>query len=248
MSGQPTERGGRWPLDRLKPVVEALVFASGDPLPARRITELVGATAAEVAAALEAIAAELDGRGIRLVEVAGGWQLRTAPEHHRVVKQLFKERPQRLTRASLETLAMIAYRQPMTKAEIESIRGVDCSGVLESLGERRLVRIAGRRDGPGRPLLYATTAEFLELFGLKDLRAMPTLPELGEELERMAEDSGFSTTGGAEAGVIPLEEGDSGEAQERPTPDQEPETDAAKETDPAAEAGPDPSEEGRTQR
>ena len=206
-------KGGRWPVDRLQPIVEALVFASGEPLAAREIAELVaGCTAAEATATLEVLAKGLEGRGVRLVEVAGGWQLRTAPEHHQVVRQLFKERPYRLTRAATETLTIIAYRQPVTKAEIEAVRGVDSSGVLENLVEKRLARIAGRRDGPGRPLLYATTPEFLELFGLKDLRALPTLAELGDDFERMAEQSEVAQAGGTEQGILPVdaEDGEEG--------------------------------------
>ncbi len=207
MAKQNTEGGGRWPVDRLKPIVEALVFAAADPLSVKAMGEILeGTTAAEIKAALTALQKDLQGgRGVRLSEVAGGWQLRTAPEHYRVVKRLFRERPYRLTRAATETLAIVAYRQPVTKAEVESIRGVDASGVLESLLERRLLRIAGRRDGPGRPLLYATTGEFLELFGLKDLNSLPTLGELGDEFETMADEGDFLEAGGDGHGVLPLE-------------------------------------------
>jgi len=204
--------GGRWPVDRLKPVLEALIFAAGDPLAVRKICEIVGgATRPEVLAALEQIQADCKDRGFRLVQVAGGWQFRTAPQHHAVVKQLFKEKPHRLTRAAFETLAVVAYRQPATRAEIESIRGVDCSGVLENLVERRLLRIAGRREVPGRPLVYATTTEFLELFELKDLRALPTLPELGEEFENLAARSSFEEGEERDAPIVPVEEGDLGD-------------------------------------
>jgi segregation and condensation protein B len=197
------------------PIVEALLFAAADPLPARTIVEIVeGSTRAEVDAALAAIAEGCCGRGLRLLEVAGGWQFRTAPEYHKMVKKLFKERPYRLTRAATETVAIVAYRQPVTKAEVESIRGVDCSGVLESLVERRLLRIAGRRDAPGRPLIYATTREFLEMFGLKDLRALPTLAELGDDMAAMAASSGFDATGGPEAGeVVEGDEGREGDGE-----------------------------------
>ena len=225
-------KGGRWPVDRLQPIVEALVFASGDPIAARVIAELVeGCTAAEATAALESIQEMLAGRGIRVVEVAGGWQLRTAPEHHRVVRQLFKDRPYRLTRAATETLTIIAYRQPVTKADIESVRGVDSSGVLESLVEKRLARIAGRRDGPGRPLLYATTPEFLQLFGLKDLKALPTLAELGDDFERMAEQAEFAHAGGTEQGILPV--ADEGQPE---NPDAETEQAPAGQPGPAEDA------------
>ncbi len=218
----PEAAGGRWPVDRLLPVLEALLFAAADPLSTRKICEVVdGVTSREVRAALGRLESDCKRRGIRLVEVAGGWQLRTAPEHHGYVKQLFRERPFRLTRASLETLAVIAYRQPVTRAEIEAIRGVDSSGVLEGLVERRLVRIAGRRDVPGRPLVYATTPRFLEVFGLKDLKSLPTLGEISEDLSNMAEQAGFAGERGVEqAAILPLEAGEDeateGEQTERP--------------------------------
>lgn len=206
--------GGRWPVDRLLPVLEALLFAAADPLPVRKVCEIVdGATSREVRAALERIERDCRSRGIRLVEVAGGWQLRTAPEHHAYVRRLFRERPFRLTRASLETLAVVAYRQPVTRAEIEAIRGVDSSAVLEGLVERRLIRIAGRRDVPGRPLVYATTSRFLEVFGLKDLKSLPTLGEISEDLSKMAEQAGFAGGRKEEARVLPLEAEEDGAAQ-----------------------------------
>jgi segregation and condensation protein B len=141
-----------------------------------------------------------------LVEVAGGWQFRTAPEHHAPVRVLFKEKPLRLTRASIETLAIIAYKQPVTRLEIEAVRGVDSSGVLESLVERRVVRIAGRRDVPGRPLVYTTTPLFLEVFGLKDMKSLPTLAELGDDLGALAERSEFAQVGDPNAAILPLED------------------------------------------
>jgi len=210
-AGEPgDETGGLWPVDRLRPVVEALLFASGDPLSAKRICELIdGPTPEEALAALADLGTELRTRGIRLVEVAGGWQLRTAPEHHAVVKRLFKQRPQRLTRAAVETLAIVAYRQPCTRSDIEAIRGVDCGAVLETLVERRLLRIQGRRDVPGRPLVYGTTKDFLEVFGLKDLKSLPTLAELGDDIRDLADKGAFYESDGAEADILPLEEHDS---------------------------------------
>ena len=205
---------GVWPVDRLGPVVEAILFASGDPLPARRIADIVeGATVEEVKASLAELATDHLTRGTRLVEVAGGWQMRTAPEHQRYVRKLFRERPHRLTRAATETVAIVAYKQPVTRQEIEAVRGVDTGGVLESLVERRLVKVVGRKDVPGRPLVYATTQEFLELFGLKSIRELPTLPELGHEFERMSEQGGFHET--EEAEILPLEEGDAAAEEPR---------------------------------
>ncbi len=200
---------GTWPVDRLRPVIEALVFAAGDPLPAKKMVEFVeGATIDEVKATLAELATEYLTRGIRLIEVAGGWQLRTAPEHQRYVRKLFRERPQRLTRAATETIAIVAYKQPVTRQEIETVRGVDSGGVLESLVEKRLAKVIGRKDVPGRPLVYATTQEFLELFGLRNIRELPTLPELGSDFERMSEQGGF--TENEPGDILPLDSADTG--------------------------------------
>jgi segregation and condensation protein B len=199
--------GGRWPVERLKPVLEAMIFAVADPLSTKKVCDaLGGVTAAEVKAAAAVLQSDYAERGIRLVEVAGGWQFRTAPEHHAPVRVLFKDKPLRLTRASIETLAIVAYKQPVTRAEIELVRGVDSSGVLEGLVERRVVRIAGRRDVPGRPLVYATTPLFLEVFGLKDMRSLPTLAELGDDIGALAERSEFAEVGDADAAILPLED------------------------------------------
>ncbi len=209
----PVETTGVWPVERLRPLVEALVFAAGDPLPAKKMVEFIeGSTIEEVKATLAELATEYLTRGTRLVEVAGGWQMRTAPEHQRYVRKLFRERPHRLTRAATETVAIVAYKQPVTRQEVEVVRGVDTGGVLESLVEKRLVKVVGRKDVPGRPLVYATTQDFLELFGLKSIRELPTLPELGHEFERMSEQGGFHES--EEAEILPLEEGDDGRDQE----------------------------------
>ena len=206
--GQGDEaKGGLWSVERLRPLIEALLFAAGDPLPAKKMVEFLdGATLEEVRATLAELSTEYLTRGVRVIEVAGGWQMRTAPEHQRYVRKLFRERPQRLTRAATETIAIVAYKQPVTRQEIEAVRGVDTGGVLESLVERRLARVVGRKDVPGRPLVYATTQEFLELFGLRSIRELPTLPELGSEFERMSEQGGFSES--QDAQILPLEDDD----------------------------------------
>jgi segregation and condensation protein B len=169
-------------------VIESMLLASGAPVPLARLVEVLdGPDRREVAAALRALGAsyEQQGRGLRLVYVAGGYQLRSAPEHARWVRRLLGGRPPRLSRPLLETLAIVAYRQPCTRPEIESIRGVDADAVLASLVERRLIRILGRKDAPGRPILYGTTKEFLEVFDLPDLQALPPLRELGEGAEAL---------------------------------------------------------------
>lgn len=170
-------------------VLESVLFAAGEPLPLRRLVEILdGPPAAKVEAALELLRQEYRPgvRGIHLVEVAGGYQFRTARENASWVQALFAEKPARLSRATLETLAIVAYKQPVTKAEIEAIRGVDADGPLQTLLQRGLIRVAGRKETVGRPLLYATTPEFLETFGLKSLNELPPLPE-GSELPAGAE-------------------------------------------------------------
>ncbi len=125
--------------------------------------------------------------GIVLHEVSGGWQLRTDPGSAEYVRRFLKVKPQRLTRAAVETLAIIAYRQPVTRPEIEDIRGVDCGAVLKALLDRKLIKILGKKEEVGRPILYGTTTEFLEFFALKDLSALPTLREFHELTEEHQE-------------------------------------------------------------
>ncbi len=169
--------------DQLKSILESLLFASEGPVELARLGEVIeGVERKEIAAALAEMQGEYDaaGRGFRLVEVANGFQMRTARENADWVKKLYRDRPARMTRATLETLAIIAYKQPMTRAEIEAIRGVDVDGVVATLLDRRLIRIVARKDIPGRPFLYGTTPEFLQLFNLKDLGHLPTLKEMEE--------------------------------------------------------------------
>jgi segregation and condensation protein B len=172
----------------LAAVIESMLLASGAPVPLTRLVEaLNGPDRREVVAALRALGAsyEREGRGLRLVYVAGGYQLRSAPEHAHWVRRLLGGRPPRLSRPLLETLAIVAYRQPCTRPEIEAIRGVDADAVLTSLVERRLIRVLGRKDAPGRPILYGTTKDFLEVFDLPDLHALPALAELGDGAEAL---------------------------------------------------------------
>jgi segregation and condensation protein B len=167
----------------LRSILESLLCAHGEPLTVDKATEVIGGVGrGEVGRALADLqrSYEEEGRGLRIGLVAGGYQLRTAPEHAEYVRRLLRERPLRLSRPMLETLAIIAYRQEITRAEIEAIRGVDVDSTLSTLLERRLIRITGRKEAPGRPLLYATSREFLEVFGLSDLSDLPTLRELGD--------------------------------------------------------------------
>jgi segregation and condensation protein B len=170
-------------IEDLKSIVESLLFVAEGPLTLQRLTEVIGdADKKAIALALEQIKADLETqrRGIRVVEVAGGFQLRTAKVNADWVKKYLGGRPARMGRATLETLAIIAYRQPVTKAEVEAIRGVDVDGVVNTLVERNLIRAVGRKDVPGRPFLFGTTPEFLQLFNLKDLTELPTLKEMDE--------------------------------------------------------------------
>ena len=165
----------------LKSIVESLLFVADGPLTLQRLGEVLeGVGREEIRAVLGEIEAELESqrRGLRLMEVAGGYQLRTPKVNADWVKKLLGGRPARMSRATLETLAIIAYRQPVTRAEIEAIRGVDVDGVVNTLLERSLIRAVARKDVPGRPFLYGTTPEFLQFFNLKDLTHLPTLKEM----------------------------------------------------------------------
>jgi segregation and condensation protein B len=203
--------------ERLAAVIESLLVAAGQPVPlARLVQALDGPDRREVEAALACLAARYDGegRGIRLVRVAGGYQVRTPPEHGPWVRRLLGTRPPRLSRPMLETLAIVAYRQPCTRVEIEAIRGVDADATLSTLLDRRLVRLVGRKEAPGRPLLYGTTREFLEVFGLPDLGALPPLRELGESAELLLEPDLTVTPDG----VRSTEEAPGGPDDARPEP------------------------------
>ena len=167
----------------VKSVLESLLFVAEGPLTVQRIGEVLeGVDNAEIRSALGELQRELEAmsRGVRLVEVAGGFQMRTAKVNSDWVKKYLGGRPPRMSRATLETLAIIAYRQPITKAEIEAIRGVDVDGIINTLLDRNLIRAVARKDVPGRPFLYGTTPEFLQLFNLKDLTYLPTLKEMEE--------------------------------------------------------------------
>lgn len=172
-------------LAQLKAVIEALVFASPDPLTPRMLYKLLSDEPKEdVQAALEALKADYADRGgLHLTEVAGGFQITTRPEYHEWVRRLFHERTaNKLSVAGLETLSVIAYKQPVTAAEIGDIRSVNTSGVLSTLLERHLIKIVGRKNVIGRPFLYGTTKEFLIRFGLKDLNDLPKIEDMAQQL------------------------------------------------------------------
>lgn len=167
--------------ERLKAILESLLFAAAEPVGLSQLVTVIESVARDdIRKALGemAIAYASGGRGIVLEEVANGYQLRTPKEHALYVRKLLAAKPPRLSRPLLETVAIVAYRQPITRPEIEQLRGVDCGGVIDTLIERRLIQIAGRKEAPGRPIMYTTTRDFLELFGLRDLSGLPDLEEL----------------------------------------------------------------------
>ena len=161
--------------DRVRTVVETLLFVAERPLGAEEIRASTGIDRERLERALDALSGHYrEGVcGVVLHEVAGGWQLRTSPDNSAFARRFLRVKPQRLTRAALETLAIVAYRQPVTRPEIEEIRGVDSGAVVKALLERKLVKILGKKEEPGRPILYGTTREFLEHFGLRDLGELP---------------------------------------------------------------------------
>lgn len=170
-------------MENIKAIIEALVLVSETPLALEKICAVLAEVEkSQVQDALDELIAEYEARqsGICLQEVAGGYQFRTRVELANWVKKLRGSKPASLSPASLETLAVVAYRQPIVKAEIESIRGVDVSAPLRGLLDKKLVRIVGRKDVPGKPMIYGTTRKFLEVFNLKDLSELPTLRELKE--------------------------------------------------------------------
>jgi segregation and condensation protein B len=175
----------RRPAAELKAILEALIFASPEPLTPKAIYKLLtGERKEDIEAALRELAQDYERPGgLQLVEVAGGFQIVTRPDLHEWVRRLFNERTtQKLSVAALETLAVIAYRQPVTALEITEIRGVNTSGVLNTLLERHLVKIVGRKQVVGRPFMYATTKEFLIRFGLNDLNDLPKVEDMSEAL------------------------------------------------------------------
>ncbi len=175
----------------LKSVVESLIFVADAPLSLDRLCAILeeherGAIRAAIAEIEDDC--QREGRGIFLEEVASGYQFRSRPENADYLRRLTRAKPARFSPSALETLAIIAYRQPVTRAEIEYLRGVDAGGVVKNLLEKRLIRILGKKDVPGKPLIYGTTREFLELFNLKDLASLPTLRDVNELADTPAYD------------------------------------------------------------
>ena len=174
----------RWDLEDIKATLEALLFVSHDPLTVEKFASVLdGVPKATLKTTMQTLQLEYDrgGRGLQITEVAGGFVMVTRAEQSDAVKRLSKVKPSsKLSRSALESLAIIGYKQPITRSEIEKIRGVETSGVLRTLLDQKLIRIVGRQEVPGRPILYGTSKQFLQRFGLRDLRDLPPLKELKE--------------------------------------------------------------------
>ncbi len=180
-----SQESERTPSAEVKAIVEALIFASPDPITPKMVCRLLAEEPKEdVLAAIDALKVDYDSRpGLQMVEVAGGYQIVTRPDLHEWVRRLFHERSsQKLSAQALESLAVIAYKQPITALEVGEVRGVNTSGVLSTLLERHLIKIVGRKNVVGRPFLYATTKEFLIRFGLKDLNDLPKVDDMAAAL------------------------------------------------------------------
>jgi segregation and condensation protein B len=176
-------------MDNLRQLVAAFVFASDSPLSLDRLSVLSEQPKAILRPIIEQLKQQYaaSDHGFFLAEVAGGYQFRTIVEFAPWLRKLNKERATRFSRAALETLAITSYRQPVTRAEIEYLRGVDSGGVMKTLLDKNLLRILGKKDAPGRPLMYGTSRQFLELFGLRDLNDLPTLKEFAALAPVLAE-------------------------------------------------------------
>jgi segregation and condensation protein B len=170
-------------MENIKHIIESLLFVAEEPLTVDRIKAILTlAETAEIRSAAAELAAEYEQRqgGFYLDEVAGGYQIRTRPEYTEWIKKMIQPKPLRLSKPALETLVIIAYKQPVIRSDIEHIRGVDCGGVLRVLLERKLIRVLGRKEIAGRPMIYGTTKRFLEVFDLKSLKDLPTPKEIEE--------------------------------------------------------------------
>jgi segregation and condensation protein B len=170
-------------MDNIKHIIESLLFVAEEPLTVDRLKRiLTQAETADIRSAAAELATEYEqrGGGFYLDEVAGGYQIRTRPEYTEWIKKLIQPKPLRLSKPALETLVIIAYKQPIIRSDVEHVRGVDCGGVLRVLLERKLIRVLGRKEIAGRPLIYATTKRFLEVFDLKSLKDLPTPKEIEE--------------------------------------------------------------------
>ncbi len=209
------ETGEALPEEALLSRIESLIFVYPEPITVRRLARILSLNGNRVRELIDMLKNRYEDRGILLREISGGFQFHTNPENADVIRSAMKVKPMRLSRPALETLAIVAYRQPVTRAEVEEIRRVDSGGTLRFLFEKALVRVLGRKEEPGRPIIYGTSAAFLELFNLKSLNDLPSLHEFTELWEEHQEiiDDDFGTE--KEAGDIP-QENPMSETQEEP--------------------------------
>ncbi len=215
-------------MDDLKNIIESLLFVAETPLTVDQIKQIVTLPDSKlIRQTLNELTQEYEDRqgAFRLKEVAGGFQFRTRPEYVPWIKRFLQPKPARLSKAALETLAIIAYKQPVIRSDVEQLRGVDCGGVLRMLLERKLIRVLGRKEIPGRPLIYATTKEFLQVFDLKNLKDLPT----PKEIEALAQEPD-------------LEEVPTDESKDEDTPSEE--SDLPEESD---GGGPEPPEDSHSE-
>jgi segregation and condensation protein B len=203
------EPGGPIPFEQLEPLIESLLFASDRPLSVADLKRLTGERDSRlINEALQALTAKRADSGIQLLALGGGFALRTNPAFADWVGKLLAAKPVRLSRAMLETLSIVAYRQPITRPEIDDIRGVDCGPVLKTLLDRNLIRIIGKKEEVGRPMLYGTSPEFLRIFSLKDLTQLPTLRQFhelsAEHQAKVDAEHGGAAAPDAQPGNVPL--------------------------------------------
>ena len=168
-------------MDDLKNIIESLLFVAEEPLSIEQINQVLSLPDTKmIRQTLNELIADYEERrgAFTLHEVAGGYQFRSRPDYVPWIRRLLQPKPSRLSKAALETLAIIAYKQPMIRSDVEHLRGVDCGGVLRMLLERKLIRVLGRKEIPGRPLIYATTKQFLQVFDLKNLKDLPSPKEI----------------------------------------------------------------------
>lgn len=161
----------------IKNIIECLLFVANEPLSINKLNKLTDISFSLLRENLKELQVEYEGRGLQIIEVGGGYQIVTRPQYASYVRKLISHPPRKLSQAALETLAIIAYRQPITRVEIENIRGVNVDGLIDHLLERRLIKIVGRKNSPGRPFIYTTTAEFLRYFGLNSLEELPRIDQ-----------------------------------------------------------------------
>ncbi|WKZ32757.1 MAG: SMC-Scp complex subunit ScpB [Thermodesulfobacteriota bacterium] len=228
--------------DSLKPVIESLIFAAENAISFERIAGVLeGEDKAAVRAALNELIEDYrtKGGGFFIEEVANGYQFRTNPEFAPFLRRFFKIGLQKISKAAMETLAVVAYRQPVARGDIEAVRGVDSGGVLATLMEKRFIKIVGRKEAPGRPVVYGTTKEFLETFELKDLSCLPSLKDLTKMEEEYAREEGQGAEEDGAGGAVRAEGSpEGGESAEERARDSAPEGDGrSEERGEALEAG-----------